>query len=423
MRRSQQSFDRRERFPDLLGTLSTRFAKISYDEIEAEIDGWLERVCRSLDLDRSVIAEYLPEKGDFYTTYQWNREGFPPVNLGVAASSDLPWVSDKGAKGNIVIVSDASDLPADAARDRSFMLSSGPKAMVAVPLIIETRLVAGITFEDFHGPRQWTPSLVARLKLVADIFANALERKRSTIEANKIRNQAESVGRLALMGEMAAAMAHELSHPLSAILANAQAALRLLESAHLNLRELKETLDDVITAERRAAAYVAKVRALFRGTELHMESLQVAVVLNAVASLTRSDLSARNTALQIQIEAGLPMIAADRVGIEQVMINLIHNATDAACENNGCARQVTVRAFRRDPRWIAIAVSDTGKGIDSKDVRNIFRPLFTTKANGTGLGLTIVRSIVESHGAKIHVRSEPGAGATFEFTVPVAGEN
>jgi signal transduction histidine kinase len=422
MRRSR-SIDRTERFSDLLGILSTRFARISYDEIEAEISGWLERVCRSLDLDRSVIAEYLPERGDFYTTYQWNRQGFPPVNLGVAASSDLPWVSHKGAKGSIVIVPDVSGLPVDAARDRSFMSSLGPKAMVAVPLIIETRLVAGITFEDFRGPRQWTHSLVARLKLVSEIFANALERKRSAIEANRVRLQAESVGRLALMGEMAAAMAHELSHPLSAILANAQAARRLLESAHPNMSELKETLDDVITGERRAAAYVAKVRALFRGSELHTESLQVAGVLNAVASLTRSDLSAKNTVLQIQIEAGLPMIAADRVGIEQLMINLIRNATDAACENNGRPRQVTVRAFRRDPRWIAIAVSDTGKGIESKDLGNVFRPLFTTKANGTGLGLTIVRSIVESHGAEIHVRSEPGAGATFEFTLPVAGEN
>jgi signal transduction histidine kinase len=423
MRRSHAT-DRTERFSDLLGILSTRFARISPEEIDAEINGWLERVCHSLDLDRSVIAEYLPEKGGFYTICQWNREGFPPAPGPMAAASDfLPWVSGKGTIGEIVIVPEVSALPAEAARDRDFMLGAGPKAILAVPLIIETRLVAGVTFEDFHGPRRWTPSLVARLKLVSDIFANALERKRSTIEANTVRNQAESVGRLALMGEMAAAMAHELSYPLSVILANAQAARRLLESAHPNLSELKETLDDVITGERRAAAYVAKVRALFRGSELHTESLQVDGVLNAVASLTRGDLSARNTALQIHIEAGLPMVAADRVGIEQVMINLIHNATDAACENNGCARQVTVRAFRRDPRWIAIAVSDTETGIDSKDVGNIFRPLFTTKANGTGLGLTIVRSIVESHGAEIHVRSEPGAGATFEFTVPVAGEN
>ncbi len=97
MRRSQ-SLDRRERFSDLLGILSTRFARISHDEVDADINGWLERVCRSLGLDRSVIGDYLPEKRDFLATYQWTREGFPRGPM-VAASEVIPWISGRVAAG------------------------------------------------------------------------------------------------------------------------------------------------------------------------------------------------------------------------------------------------------------------------------------------------------------------------------------
>ena len=410
------------RFSELLGVLSTRFARISHNEIETEVSGWLERICHSLGFDRSVLAEYLPEKHDFFTTYRWNREGFPQAPGPIAPASDyLPWVSAKGASGDIVVVPNVATLPKEAAHDRNFMLQYGMKSILGVPLIIGNRLIAGIAFEDFQAERQLTPTLLGRLKLVSEIFANALERKRAAIEAAKIREDAENISRLALMGEMAAAIAHELSHPLGAILANAQAARRLLDRRQPRLSELRETLDDVITAERRAATYVAKVRSIFRRSELHKKPLDVQRILEDIASLTRADLQARSVYLELYIEPRLPLILADRVGIEQVMINLIQNAADASLDGARSDRRVTVRAFQKDSRWVGISVNDAGKGIDPEDCSRIFQPLFTTKPKGTGLGLTIVRSIVESHGAEIQVHSEPGNGATFEFALPVAG--
>lgn len=421
--RSSQSLDRRGSFSDLLGVLSTRFARISHDEVGAELSDWLGRICQSLGFDRSVFVENLPDKGGFYTIESWNREGFPRVQSMAEAAADFPWVSRNAMTGEIVTVTNVATLPKEAARDRNYMLKVGMKAMAGVPLVIGNRLVAGITFEDFHQERKWTPSLLTKLKLVGDIFANALERQHTATEAGRLRDEAQSIGRLALMGEMAAAIAHELSHPLGAILANAQAARRLLESAHPNLSQLKEALDDVITGERRAAAYVAEVRTLFRRSDLHTESLQVDALFDAVASLMRSDLLARGVFLEMQIEPALPMITADRVGIEQVMINLIQNAADAVDAIESANRRVTVRAFRRDPQSIGIAVDDTGQGIDEKQLGKIFQPLFTTKSKGTGMGLTIVRSILESHGTYVRVHSERGTGTTFEFTLRVAGES
>ncbi|HTY55542.1 MAG TPA: GAF domain-containing protein, partial [Candidatus Binataceae bacterium] len=260
------------RFSELLGVLSTRFARISHNEIESEVGGWLEKICHSLGFDRGVLAEYLAEKRDFYTTFRWNREGFPQAPGPLApASNYLPWVSATGALGEIVVVPSIAELPKEAEQDRNFMMQFGMKSILGVPLIVGGRLIAGIAFEDFQAERRWTPTLLARLKLASEILATALERKRSAIESAKLRDDAENIGRLALLGEMAAAIAHELSHPLGAILANAQAARRLLERRHLSLSELKEALDDVITAERRAATYVAKVRTIFRRSELHKE--------------------------------------------------------------------------------------------------------------------------------------------------------
>ena len=416
-----KSLDRGERFLEVLSTLSTRFATIPYNNIDTEIDGWLERICRSLGFDRSVIAEYLPDRSDFYTTYQWNREGFPPAPGPMSPASDfLPWVSSKGATGEIVTVSDVSRLPREAVRDRAFMSGDGPRAILGVPLIVETRLVAGITFEDFHGTRRWTTSLMARLKLVSDIFANTLDRKHLALEAIKAKEEAQNIARLAVLGEMAAAIAHELSHPLGAILANAQAAKRLLDDANPNLGELKETLDDVITGERRAAAYVNEVRSLFRKSELHIEPLNAELLLDMVGSLTKPDLQAKGISLEMRIEAGLPLVIADRIGLEQAMINLIQNAADALMESpRSQPRRVVLHAFRRDARRVGIAVSDNGNGIAKDQLSKIFQPLFTTKRKGTGMGLGIVRSIVESHGSSIVVRSEREVGTTFEFDIPI----
>lgn len=419
MRRAR-SFDE-GRFSDLLGVLSTRLATIPHHKISGEVSAWLEQVCRLLGLDRSVLAEYLPERRDFYTTYQWTGEGSPPAPGPLARASDfLPWVSAKGATGEIVIVPSIEALPPEANVDRNFMLGQGPKAILGVPLFVGNRLVAGLTFEDMYGARQWSSSLLPRLKLVGDIFGNALERKRVAAEMSGLKEQAQRSARLALAGEMVAAMAHELSHPLGAILANAQAARRLLETPHLSVAELQETLDDVISAERRAAAYVEKVRSVFRRSELHTEPLQVDRVINSAASLTRGVLLARGITLETQIDRKLPPVAADRVGIEQVMLNLIQNAADAVSENKHSIRRVIVRAFQRDSRFVVIAVTDTGIGIDKRHLQQIFEPLFTTKPKGTGMGLAIVRSIVKSHGGQVCVHSEVGHGATFELSFPVA---
>jgi signal transduction histidine kinase len=422
MRRSCTS-KHKERFPDFLETLSTRFARISHQEIDSEIEGWLARIGSALDLDRCVIGEFEPDSGDFAAVYLWTREGFPPAPP-YRASEVIPWIASRVRAGETVAVDSAGSLPAEARTDRAWLSSpEGPRAVLVFPLIIGDRVVAGMVFADLHGERHWRPAITRRLKVIADVFANALERKRSAVETDKLRAELRRASRANLVGEMAAAIAHELSHPLGAILANAQAARRMVENPHPDICELAATLDDVISGERRAADYIERIRTIFKRLQINAEPQSVQPILASATSLMLGDLQAMGIELESEAEPGLPLVLADRVGIEQVLINLIRNAADAILEGNGNPRRVSVRVASGGPSHLEIAIADTGPGIDPTTLARLFEPLFTTKENGTGLGLAISRSIVRSHGGDIYVKSKLGAGTIFSFTIPTVSAN
>jgi len=409
-------------FSVVLEQLSYAFARVPSGEIGTQIEHWLEKIARCLGLDRSVAAEFLPEEEDFRVLYQWTREGFPPMPK-YSSADFLPWVASRIRASATVVMPRISALPATAARDREFFLGPlGPEATVVLPLVIGDKVMGAVSFADFHQERLWSPALLRRFRLVSDIFANAISRQRSAIESRRLQEKARKLANFALLGEMTATIAHELNHPLGAILANAQAARRMLERTRPNLGDLREAVDDIVAGERRASNYVERVRSLFRNDQVPTEPLQADEILGAVASLIRNEMMMLGISLQIDVEEGLPNIVAHRTGIEEVMLNLLRNAADAVTMGNSTTRLVRVRAFRQDLHWVTIAVSDTGSGIDTKHLDRIFEPLFTTKVKGTGMGLSIVRSLVESQGGQVRVVTSPAPGATFEFTVPCQSE-
>jgi len=222
------------------------------------------------------------------------------------------------------------------------------------------------------------------------------------------------------MGQLASALAHEINQPLGAILRNAEAAAIFLQDPSPDLAEIAAILEDIRKDDQRAGAVIDRMRALLRRQEVEMKPLEVPQMLDDVAALLRPDAMARHIALDMDVPPDLPRLRGDRVQLQQVLLNLILNGMDAVGSDAANGRRVAVAARREGRDTLAFSVADTGTGIPSARIERVFDPFFTTKASGIGMGLSISRSIVESHGGRIWAENNAEGGATFRFTLPVA---
>jgi signal transduction histidine kinase len=222
------------------------------------------------------------------------------------------------------------------------------------------------------------------------------------------------------MGELAASLAHELSQPLTGILANAQAAQRLLAAAPPNLDEVRAGLADIVADDRRAGDIIRRLRELLKKGETRRVLLDLNALVEDVVKLVGTDALLRGVAITLDADPALPPLRADRVQLQQVVLNLLMNAMEAMVETAEPSRAVIVRTQCLDGQMVHVSVKDWGPGIAEEAAVRIFEPFYTTKSDGMGMGLSIARSIVEAHGGRIWATSNPTGGATVHFTVPAA---
>jgi C4-dicarboxylate-specific signal transduction histidine kinase len=253
---------------------------------------------------------------------------------------------------------------------------------------------------------------------VLDISA----RRRSEMELQQLHNQLVHTSRVTMMGQLASALAHELNQPLGAILRNAEAAEIFLQHDPPDLHEVRAILADIRRDDQRAGDVIERLRALLKRRTIETRVTAVSDLLRNVAILTRADAVARHVRLEIEDALELPAVMVDRVHLQQVLLNLMLNAMDAVDDAPAEWRRVAVRALRFDERTVEVEVNDSGCGIPSDKLALVFEPFYTTKENGTGIGLPISRTIIEAHGGRIWAENNAGRGATFRFTLPVAEE-
>ncbi|MEZ5832630.1 MAG: ATP-binding protein [Dongiaceae bacterium] len=257
---------------------------------------------------------------------------------------------------------------------------------------------------------------------VTGTLVDVTERKCAQIEAEQQREQLIHLTRVSTLGEISGALAHELNQPLTAISINAQTGERLARAAEPDLGELRDILSDVLQDIRRASAILGRLRSLVRKERVEYESLMPSQIIEDVLTLVRGDLLEKRIEVAKELEAGLPPVRGDRVQIQQVMINLVRNASDAMVVDAQPGHRLTLKAHRGRGDTVVFSVADTGPGIPAQLQEQVFEPFVTTKSQGMGLGLSISRNILVAHGGKIWCTSNPDGGANFGFSLPIFQE-
>jgi signal transduction histidine kinase len=323
--------------------------------------------------------------------------------------------------------------------DDTYITQSRPRSILCLPLVNQRELIGVLYLENNFAPRVFTPDRLTVLELLTSQAAISLRNarlyadlkqensdrrkaendlKQSTAELSRLQDEMRQASRAMMMGELTASLAHEVNQPLAAILNNAEAACRILAAKKPNLQEVIECLQDIIQDDSRAIETIKNVRALFQRDEVKMSPLDLLRLIHDVERIVRLDATAKNINVRLDMPAFLPTIVGNRTQLIQALINLILNAFDAICQNGDGPREVRLSVAQGDAGWVHVAVRDSGAGIDPAIMPLLFDAFFTTKPTGTGMGLAIVRSIVDNHGGQLWATRNPDRGATVQFSLP-----
>ncbi len=254
---------------------------------------------------------------------------------------------------------------------------------------------------------------------VTDVTA----RKRAEEELHEAQAGLAHATRVMALAELAASIAHEVNQPLAAVVANAAACLRWLDRETPNLEEARGTVRSIIKDGSRAGEVIQRVRALVNKTADQKAPLHINEVVNEVITLVQHELFSHRVSLRLELAAALPLVLADRIQLQQVILNLVINGIEAMQAVTNRPRELVIRTHQDKAHQILVTVKDCGVGIAAENADRLFNPFFTTKSGGMGMGLSICRSIVDAHEGRLSAFGNVGPGATFQFTLPLHQED
>jgi signal transduction histidine kinase len=364
-----------------------------------------------------------------------NRPVFTPLGLALG----------RGVVGGSII--EFEDIGRDAARMATRLLRGGAAPATPVPsfatasLRFDARQLARWRLDErrlpedsqvmFREPSLWqqyrwhvagAAGLIgAQAALIVTLVVQRRRRREAEAAALRLLGQLAHLDRVAAMGQLASSLAHELSQPLTAILANAQAANRLLARPQPDLEELRACVGDVISDDRRASEMIRGMWKLLKRTDVVSAPLRLNDLAANMIELVANDALLHEVTLQFLPAADLPVAYGDGVQIQQVILNLLTNAIAAAANGGAPDRRVTVWTAAATAPYVELGVHDSGKGIPEADLGRVFEPFFTTKVDGLGMGLAISHTIVEAHGGRLLVENDPAGGATFRVHLRTDG--
>lgn len=325
-------------------------------------------------------------------------------------------------------------IPAEAEYTMAAMIDAiHPEDRAAVTRTMQSGVELGSTYEIEYrlrlrgGQYSWVRARARAYKdhtgkvlCIAGTVSDISARKKMEAEVERQQQSLTHLARVGVVGELSGALAHELNQPLTAILSNAQAIQRMVKQRPLNLTEMENAINEIIEDDSRAGDVIRHLRALLKKDEAHHDLLDLNTLVANALQLTRSDLITRRVAAVSQLFNGRLPIRGDGVQIQQLLLNLILNASEAMSDGFESGGVLMIASDVVGGDLVHLSISDTGPGIQAEAMEKMFDAFFTTKAHGLGLGLSICRAIVTHHGGKIWAENNPGEGATFHVYLPLA---
>ena len=261
---------------------------------------------------------------------------------------------------------------------------------------------------------------VAGRPLFVGALQDVTESKVAEEALDRARSELTHVARVTAVSAFTASIAHEVNQPLSGIITNAGTCLRMLAADPPDVDGARETAKRTLRDGNRAADVITRLRALFSKREFTLEPLDINEIAQEVVALSLSELQRNRMVLQSEFAADLPLITGDRIQLQQVILNLLRNASDAMMNVHDRPRQLVIGTEREAGNRVRLTVRDVGVGVDAQSMNKLFDAFYTTKTDGMGIGLSVSRSIIERHHGRLWAEANDGPGATFAFAIPAA---
>ena len=294
---------------------------------------------------------------------------------------------------------------------------------------LSTKRLPPDTMVSFRQPTIWEQHrnlllaavaiFVLQTVLVSILLYQRLRRKQAETEAAEQRQEVAHLMRVSVLGELSGTIAHEINQPLTAILSNAQAALYLLAQKSPNLEEVRDAIDDIVHENNRAGDVIARVRNLLKKGERKSEQVDLNELIMSTIALLNSELIGRRIEVETDLAGRLPATSGDSVQLQQVLLNLFMNAMDAMASTAEPQRRIKVFTRELEAGAVEVRIRDRGPGIDPISHAQLFKPFYTSKNHGLGLGLTICSTIAQAHGGKLDLVNHPDRGAVAVLSLPV----
>jgi PAS domain S-box-containing protein len=424
--RAAREIDQALEFERLLADLSASMLRAPSLDPDRAIPDALRAIGEFLRIDRVALWWVSPKDDHFSLMHWWSAPGVPPPPA-TLRRADVPWFSDRLLRGEVVRFADPGELPARATPDGKLPQGLGTRSLLLVPLWVDGDIAAVLSLAVQGAARAWPDALVPRVTLFGEALATLLQHDRKArqlaeaqSDAAQFRERLAHLVRVHTVGEMSAALAHEITQPLGAIENYALAARRRANEASPDLPKVLELIDKMIGQAARAGEVVTRLRGLVKRHDLELKALDVEGAVRTCIDMVKTDCELRDLRIELNTAGALPVVVADEIHVQQVILNLLRNAIEAMTLAPPHADWViTVETALRGPDEVSVRIADRGPGIAEGDLERVFESFYSSKPAGLGVGLAICRKLIEAHGGALWAAHNPGGGAAFQFTLPV----